>query len=166
MITRAMDNVIEIVRSRFLYLFDEYIAHKNELIQNLKYSEDSIIKEHKKNLNQNKVTTSNCPHCKVAPMKVIKTKKGRFLACQNKECSNKYLNLPNKGKLYIMASGVCGKCGFNIFKFYTRKNNKNFSYYMCPNCWNIGYKEKNSKKGFCSNCENYKVEKGKCKKVS
>jgi DNA topoisomerase-1 len=161
---KNMQEVIESVRKRFLNLFDEYLKQKRNLIKNLKTSQEEIVKDYKERANQNKITSCNCPHCNRAQMKVITTKKGRFLACQNKNCQNQYLNLPNKGKLYILKSR-CQKCGFNIFKFYTKKNNRNFSYYMCPNCWNIGYKGNNSKMGFCSNCTDFKIKKGSCEKI-
>ena len=41
------------------------------------------------------------------------------------------------------------------------KNGKNYNYYFCPKCWNEGLKDRNGK-GFCSNCDNFKIFKSRC----
>ena len=106
-------------------------------------------------------TTSLCPHCNTQPMKLISTKQGRrFLACANENCEKKYLSVPKRGRINILKS-VCSICGFNVFKIASRKNNKSFFYFMCPKCWTEDL-NKRSGKGFCSNCENFRISNEKC----
>jgi len=152
---KTIEEIVENVRLTFLDLFDKFIANKKQLIEKM----DKVKVKPK----EFPLTTSNCPFCNSAPMKLITTyKKKRFLACSNENCEIKYLNLPNKGRVYILESR-CKACGFNIFKINTRKGNKTYSYHICPKCWNEGLTNK-SGKGFCSKCEHYKIVKGVCVK--
>jgi ssDNA-binding Zn-finger/Zn-ribbon topoisomerase 1 len=98
-------------------------------------------------------------------MKFINLKGKRFLVCSDNKC-NKYLSLPKKGKLELLET-TCSICNFNAFKVSVRKNQKFYRYYLCPNCWNSGFKDKDkelSVKGFCSNCEEYTIVKDQCVK--
>ena len=160
---KKFSEVVDLVKKKFLDLFDKFLVNKKKLvskINNFEFeSKDSSKKDpFTKNF---PMTTSMCPHCKIYPMKLITTKQGkRFLVCMNEKCESKYLSVPRKGKIYILSSN-CSKCGFNVFKIMGRKNNKPFFYYICPNCWTKGLKEK-SGNGFCSNCETFKIFNEKC----
>ncbi|MHA1498218.1 MAG: DNA topoisomerase [Promethearchaeota archaeon] len=156
---RSMDEVISEVKKEFLDLFDKFIENENDIIKllenykvksyNLKSATEKAIKQ----------TTSSCPSCKSYPMKFINLKQKRFLVCSDDNCKT-YLSLPKKGRLTLLKS-TCSICNFNIFKVYLRKNNKPFNYYFCPKCWNEGLSERNGK-GFCSQCEFYKISDNKC----
>ncbi len=153
--TKEMNEVIELIKNRFLNLFDKYLKQKEEFI-----AKSDLFKE-KVTEKQFPLTSSLCPHCKTHPMKLITPyKKRRFLVCTNEECSKKYLSVPAKGKIQILPN-QCSICGFNIFKLGTYKNNRYFNYYICPKCWTEGLESK-SGKGFCSNCPDYKVMKNQC----
>ncbi|TFG15378.1 MAG: hypothetical protein EU535_01770 [Promethearchaeota archaeon] len=160
-------DVISTVKERFLELFDRFLGNKKEFASKIDQFELELKKDTKKKgfSKDFPSTTSMCPHCKTHPMKLITTKQGkRFLACINEKCEKKYLSVPKKGRIYILNS-TCSMCGFNVFKIMTRKYNKSFFYYFCPNCWTEGLKEK-SGIGFCSNCESFKIANDKCiKKV-
>ena len=160
---KSMNEVIELVKEKFLKLFDKFLMNKKELLPKI----NDFELELKNNMQKNKhtkdfpSTTSMCPHCKTHPMKLISTRQGRrFLACVNEKCEKKYLSVPKRGRIYILKS-VCSICYFNVFRITGRKNNKAFSYYMCPKCWTEGLNKKLGK-GFCSNCEEYKISKEKC----
>ncbi|MFX0138160.1 MAG: hypothetical protein ACFFDN_31240, partial [Candidatus Hodarchaeota archaeon] len=86
-------------------------------------------------------------------------KNKRFLVCSDENCK-KFLSLPKNGKLQLLDS-LCSICNFNIFKVVLRKNNRSVIYYLCPKCWNSGLKDKTGE-GFCNNCNEYKIFKGKC----
>jgi DNA topoisomerase IA len=162
---KCKDFVIKTMRTIFLRLFDNFLANKKLLESKIttvdpkKFQSDDA---------KNKlITSADCPHCHQAKMKLVTTRnKKRFLVCLNKQCPKKYLNIPNKGRIYILKNTFCSKCGFNVFKIYTYKNNKSFHYYMCPYCWNKGLEQKISGKGFCSSCENYTIKNNKCVKKS
>jgi len=159
--TKSMDEVIKEVKAIFLKLFDKFLTEK----KNLKLE----IKHHIRNnpptaMNTKKVpvlTKSACPFCHNSPMKFINLKAKRFLVCADPNCK-KYLSLPKKGRLKLLQS-TCKKCGFNIFKVSLWKENHTYSYYLCPKCWNDGLSEKDGK-GFCSNCQDYKIVNGNCVK--
>ena len=99
------------------------------------------------------------PNISVLFITFINIKNKRFLVCSDDNCKS-YLSLPKNGKLQLLDS-LCSICKFNIFEVILRKNNKTYTYYLCPKCWNESFKEK-SGKGFCSNCEIYKIVKGRC----
>ena len=105
------------------------------------------------------LTSANCPFCNNGPMKFINLKNKRFLVCADENCKS-YLSLPKNGKIELLDSS-CSICNFNIFKVSLRKNERSYNYYICPKCWNEGFKD-NQGKGFCSNCEDFKIFKGKC----
>ncbi len=147
---RKMYDVVNDIRTEFLELFDKFIASKKELI--------SKANNYKINFTI-PLTTSNCPYCKKSPMKFINLKNKRFLVCADENCK-KYLSLPKNGKIELLES-ICSICNFNIFKISLKKNNKFYIYYLCPQCWNEGFKDK-SGKGFCSNCNECKIFKDKC----
>jgi DNA topoisomerase-1 len=152
---KEMDEVIETIKKKFLSLFDKYLEQKEE------FKAKSDIFKVKAAEKQFPLTTSMCPFCKTHPMKLITThNKKRFLACSNENCTKKYLNVPNKGKIQILDSKCC-ICGFNALKIGTYKYNKLYNYFMCPKCWTEGLNTK-SGKGFCSNCQDYKIEKNQC----
>ncbi|MFX0028141.1 MAG: DNA topoisomerase [Candidatus Hermodarchaeota archaeon] len=147
---RKMKEVVDEIRSEFLKLFDKLIASKTTIetkATNLKLSYT------------NPLTTSNCPFCYQVPMKFINAKNKRFLVCSDDNCKN-YLSLPKNGSLKLLDS-KCSICNFNIFKVSLKKNGKNYIYYLCPKCWNEGLKDHNGK-GFCSNCDDFKIFKNRC----
>ena len=154
---KKMDAVIEEIRIEFLNLFDKLLANKKGIVS--KVNTFKMSNSTFKTSYTNPLTSSNCPFCNRSPMKFINLKSKRFLVCTDDNCK-KYLSLPKKGTLKLLASS-CSICKFNIFKISLRKNNKPYNYYLCPKCWNESFKE-NSGKGFCSNCENFKIVKDKC----
>jgi ssDNA-binding Zn-finger/Zn-ribbon topoisomerase 1 len=159
--TKTMDAVINEVKSIFLSLFDKFLAEK----KNLKFEIKNHIKKNPPTAMASRqkatLTTSKCPYCYKSPMKFINLKGKRFLVCADSSCKQ-YLSLPKKGRLSLLKS-KCNLCGFNIFKVSLRKQNRSFTYYLCPKCWNEGLSKRNGK-GFCSNCEDYKIVNGKCVK--
>ncbi|TXT60303.1 MAG: Topoisomerase IA (Type III) [Promethearchaeota archaeon] len=160
---KSKDVVIKEMREIFLKLFDKFLANKK--ILEAKITSLDTTKFQSTNSNSTNITSADCPHCHQAKMKLITPpSKKKFLVCLNEQCQTKYLNVPNKGRLYILKNSFCSKCGFNVFKVYISKKNKSFTYYMCPNCWNKGYKENISRKGFCSQCKEYEIQKNKCVK--
>jgi DNA topoisomerase-1 len=148
--TRHMNDVINEIRNEFLQLFDKFLVNKHKLV--------SIIDNYKIEYTI-PLTTSNCPFCNSHPMKFINAKTKRFLVCSDDNCK-RYLSLPKNGKLELLDS-TCSICNFNLFRVSLKKNNKLYNYYLCPKCWNEGLNDK-SGKGFCSNCEEFKIFKGKC----
>ncbi|MFX1593553.1 MAG: DNA topoisomerase, partial [Promethearchaeota archaeon] len=147
---RNMKDVVDETRKEFLQLFDKFLINKHKLISKIEsYKIDYTIP----------LTSSNCPFCRNHPMKFINTKKNRFLVCSDENCK-KFLSLPKNGKLKLLDS-TCSICNFNIFKVTLQKYNKPYTYFMCPKCWNEGLNDK-SGKGFCSNCEEFKISKEQC----
>lgn len=170
----SMDKVLLSIKNTFLDLFDKLLDKKDEIhamsvkyrekMQNTQQPTSEKISEAKRKRERN--TSSKCPYCKKEVMTLINTKKKkRFLLCKNENCKKTIL-VPSKGRLNFLDS-TCQKCGFMIIKVVRKKNNKTYSYYMCPYCWSEGLKEsgKNSGKGFCSNCRNFKIVKDKCIKI-
>ncbi|MHA1194127.1 MAG: DNA topoisomerase [Promethearchaeota archaeon] len=156
---RSMDAVVSEVKKEFLDLFDKFIKNENNILkvlENYKVKSYNLKSATTKAIKQ---TTSSCPSCNSYPMKFINLKQKRFLVCSDDNCKT-YLSLPKKGRLTLLKS-TCSICNFNIFKVYLRKNNKPFNYYFCPKCWNEGLSERNGK-GFCSQCEFYKISDNKC----
>ncbi|MHA1913819.1 MAG: DNA topoisomerase [Promethearchaeota archaeon] len=147
---RNMDDVVKEVKKEFLELFDKFLVNKHKIISKAKNY----------NINYRTATTSSlCPDCNKNPMKFINLKNKRFLVCADETCK-RYLSLPKKGKLKMLDS-TCSLCNFNIFKISVKKNQKFYNYYLCPNCWNESFKDK-SGKGFCSNCQYFKIYKDHC----
>ncbi len=147
---KKMNDVVDEIRNEFLQLFDKFLVNKHKLTSKIDtYKMDYTIP----------LTTSNCPFCNISPMKFIDIKSKRFLVCSNENCKQ-YLSLPKNGKLELL-NFVCSICNFNVFKVILRKSNKSLTYYLCPKCWNDSFKE-NSGKGFCSNCEEYRIFGGRC----
>ncbi len=147
---RNMNIVVDEVRKEFLQLFDKFLVNKHKLLSKINnYKIDYTIP----------LTTSNCPFCNNNQMKFINIKNKRFLVCSDDSCKQ-YLSLPKNGKLQLLDS-TCSICNFNIFKVILKKYNKPYIYYFCPKCWNEGLNQK-SGKGFCSNCEEYKIYKDQC----
>ncbi len=147
-----MHNVVDEIRIEFLKLFDKFLAKKQELT--------SKANNYKMNFTI-PLTSTNCPFCHTNPMKFINLKAKRFLVCSDESCK-KFLSLPKKGKLELLDS-VCSICNFNIFKISLQKNQKFYTYYLCPKCWNDGFQDNPEKgKGFCSNCKDFKISKDQC----
>lgn len=140
-----MNNVINEVRNEFLQLFDKFLINKHKLISKIDNYKMEYI---------NPLTSSNCPFCDKSPMKFINAKNKRFLVCSDENCKQ-FLSLPKNGKLELLDS-ICSICNFNIFRVILKKNNKSYTYYLCPKCWS------NDHSKFCSNCNEYKISKGKC----
>jgi len=147
---RKIKDVVNEIRIEFLKLFDKFLANKNELISKANSFKMSYTIP---------LTSANCPFCNNGPMKFINLKNKRFLVCADENCKS-YLSLPKNGKIILLDSS-CSICNFNIFKVSLRKNERSYNYYICPKCWNEGFKD-NQGKGFCSNCEDFKIFKGKC----
>ncbi|MFX0002811.1 MAG: DNA topoisomerase [Candidatus Hodarchaeota archaeon] len=149
---RSMKTVVDETRREFLQLFDRFLINKHKLVTKVNnYKMDYTTP----------LTSSKCPFCNKNPMKFINTKNKRFLVCSDENCKQ-YLSLPKKGKLELQDS-ICLICNFNIFKVILKRNNKSYTYFLCPKCWNEGLNDK-SGKGFCSNCEAFKIYQGKCQK--
>ena len=142
---KQMIEVVDEIRNEFLQLFDKFLVNKRKLISKIDaYKMDFTIP----------LTSSNCPFCNKNPMKFIDIKNKRFLVCSDENCKQ-FLSLPKNGKLQLLDS-VCSICNFNIFRVSLKKNNKSFSYFFCPKCWN------EDRSNFCSNCKDYKILKGQC----
>ena len=158
---REMDDVVDEVKKEFLTLFDKFVSKKDEFVKDVKDYEG------KGDNNKNRdarfpLTKGKCPKCKTYPMKYINIpRKSRFLVCSDDKCKT-YLPLPKKGTISQLKT-TCSICGMDAFKISTRKGKKTYTYYICPKCWKEGFDTKDGK-GFCSNCEEYKILKGKCVK--
>jgi len=160
---KNLNEVINLVKNKFLELFDKFLINKKKLMPKINDFKKELKTQSQKSGSNKKfpTTTSLCPHCNTQPMKLISTKQGRrFLACANENCEKKYLSVPKRGRIYILKS-ECSKCGFNVFKITGRKNNKSFFYFLCPKCWTDGLNKKLGK-GFCSNCEDFRISNEKC----
>jgi len=162
---RSKDEVIKLVKSEFLTLFDKFLNMKKNLaakVNEIKNDSQKVTLMKADN-RQLQMTTSKCPICKKSPMKLITPyQKRRFLACSDENCKS-YVTVPKTGRLTILKSSFCSICKFNVFKITTRKNNKTYSYFLCPNCWSDGLKNKTSN-GFCSSCSDYKIMNNRCEK--
>ncbi len=151
---KDINEVIDEIKKRFLELFDSFLSKKVDF---LKITKGYQVKTE----NQFPLTKGKCPKCNSYPMKFINLKKKRFLACSDEACKS-YLPLPKKGTI-IMLKTTCCLCEMNVFKISTRKNNIHYRYYLCPKCWKEGL-DANDNKGFCSNCKDFNIYKGKCVK--
>ena len=163
---KTKEDVITIVKKIFLALFDKFRNEKKTITIKFDSVKDNL-KTTMQQTSQKKFpqTTSKCPTCKNHPMKLITTsQKKRFLACSDRNCKT-YLSVPKTGRITILKSTNCLKCGFNVFKILKRKNNKSHIYYICPKCWNDSFKEEGTI-GFCSNCTDYQISKEQCVKRS
>ena len=155
--------VIDTVKKIFLELFDKLLNNKNIISTEITQFKVKNLTSKRFDNNIKNLTSTNCPFCKKEKMKLIKPKnKPKFLICLNDNCQEKYLSVPKKGTIFILRNSTCLKCGFNIFKINYKKDKKSFSYHLCPYCWSLGFKEKVSGKGFCSNCNDFKIENNKC----
>ena len=160
---KTMDTVVTTVKKIFLDLFDKFRNSKNAIT----FQFDNVKSNLKTAMQQNSQkkfpqTTSKCPTCKNVPMKLITTsQKKRFLACSDRNCKT-YLSVPKTGRITILKSTTCLKCGFNVFKILKRKNNRSYIYYICPKCWSDRYKEETN--GFCSSCTDFQISKEQCVK--
>ena len=158
---RKMEDVVKEVKQEFLTLFDKFLTNKKNIISEINKYNPTKIAPTASRLTQPASTSSNCPTCGVNKMKFINLTNKRFLVCNDANCKT-FLSLPKKGYLNML-SNTCSLCGFNIFEVTLSKNNKRYTYYLCPVCWNKSFKSKEGK-GFCSNCEKYKISKGMCVK--
>ena len=158
---RKMEDVVKEVKQEFLSLFDKFLTNKKSIISEINKYNPSKIAPTASRLTQPLLTSSNCPKCGFNKMKFINLPNKRFLVCSDENCKT-FLSLPKKGALNML-SNTCSLCGFNIFEISLSKNKKNYTYYLCPVCWNKSFKTADGK-GFCSNCENYKISKGICVK--
>lgn len=163
---KTMNETIDIVKKRFLDLFDKFIANKNELIAKV----DNIQKDNLESIQNLTQKPSQsyalkqimCPNCKKNSIFLnISSKNFRTLVCDIKECS-KTIKCPRSGRFTVLNS-KCKICGFNIFKMNRKKGVKSFNYYLCPNCWTEGLKKK-IKDNFCSNCKEFKIANDQCVK--
>ncbi|MBY9017129.1 MAG: hypothetical protein KGD68_15680, partial [Candidatus Lokiarchaeota archaeon] len=161
---KTMENVVTTVKKIFLDLFDKFRNDKNSITFKFDSVKDNLKKTMQQTSKQTNFpqTTSKCPICKNQSMKLITTsQKKRFLACSDRNCKS-YLSVPKTGKITILKSTTCLKCGFNTFKILKRAKNISTVYYLCPNCWTKSLKD--GVNGFCSTCEEYKITKDQCVK--
>ncbi len=161
---KTMDNVVNIVKKLFLDLFDKFRNSKNSITFQFDSVKDSLKTAMQQNSNQKKFpqTTSKCPTCKTNPMNLVTTsQKKRFLACSDRNCKT-FLSVPKTGRITILKSTKCLKCGFNVFKILKRNKEKTTVYYICPRCWSDSFKEGTN--GFCSACKNFQISKEQCVK--
>jgi DNA topoisomerase-1 len=162
---KTKENVVKTVRNIFLALFDKFRNEKNAMTFKFDSVKDNLKTTMQQTSKQKSFpqTASKCPTCKNHPMKLITTsQKKRFLACSDRNCKT-YLSVPKTGRITILKSTTCLKCGFNVFKILKRKNNKSQIYYICPKCWNDSFKDEGVI-GFCSNCKDYLISKEQCVK--
>ena len=161
---KTKDNVVATVKKIFLALFDKFRNEKNAITLKFDSVKDNLKATMQQTSQKNfPQTTSKCPTCKNHPMKLVTTsQKKRFLACSDRSCKT-YLSVPKTGRITILKSTACLKCGFNVFKIQKSKNNKSHIYYICPKCWNDSFEDEGVN-GFCSNCTNYQISKEQCLK--
>ena len=162
---KTMDSVVTTVKKVFLDLFDKFRNSKNEITFQFDSVKDNLKTAMQQNSKQKSFpqTTSKCPMCNAYPMTLVTTsQKKRFLACSDRNCKT-YLSVPKTGRITILKSTTCLRCGFNVFKILKRKNNISFIYYICPKCWSDNLKE-GTKIGFCSKCTDYHISKEQCVK--
>ncbi|MBD3195209.1 MAG: hypothetical protein GF317_09150 [Candidatus Lokiarchaeota archaeon] len=160
---KSKAEVLGIIKNLFLNLYDKFVENEKKIKSNIEDFKTTNKSRDNTTKDQKKITSANCPHCNKEKMKLVIAKGNKkFFVCLNKDCKEKYLSVPKKGRTYLLKSCYCSICGFNILKIYTRKNGKSFHYYMCPNCWTEGIKAGDSGKGFCSSCSNYKIQNNKC----
>jgi hypothetical protein len=165
--------VVDSIRREFLSLFDEFRNQKQKIISKmdkLKQNGNTINVKQKnqmidKPINKKKtfpLSTANCPVCKKSKMKLIHSKKksSNFLVCEDENCKT-FLSLPKKGTIKLLKS-QCQQCGFNVVKISMTKNKKKFDYYICPICWNHGLKNHIEGFGFCSKCNKFQINRGRC----
>jgi len=161
---KTKEVVVTTVKKIFLDLFDKFRNEKNAITFKFDSVKDNLKTTMQQTSSQKKFpqTTSKCPICKNYPMKLITTsQKKRFLACSDRNCKS-YLSVPKTGRITILKSATCLKCGFNVFKILKRKNNKTLIYYICPKCWNDSLKK--GTPSFCSNCTDFQISKDQCVK--
>ena len=178
---KTMEQIVTEIKATFLVLFDKFREKKTEFLRtmgNLNSSGNILRGRDNKILSKNPVsgntgtgqknaekdqTTSKCPKCKQAPMKLIITqdKSKKFFVCSDENCKT-YLSLPKSGTPRLM-KGQCSICGFNFVKISRYIGKKRSEYYMCPLCWNNALKS-GQKGGFCYDCKEFHVEKGRCAK--
>jgi len=161
---KTMNDVVSIVKKLFLDLFDKFRNSKNAITFEFDKVKGNLktAMQQNSNLRNFPQTTSKCPTCQKNPMNlVIISQKKRFLGCADRNCKT-YLPIPKTGRITILNTSTCLKCGFNVFKIVKRKNNKTTIYYICPKCWSDSFKEESN--GFCSSCENFKISKDQCVK--
>jgi hypothetical protein len=158
---KTMKEVIDSVKNEFLELFDKFLDNKQSVTHKINNYKTVSISHNGLRLTEPAFTSSFCPKCNKNEMKFINGKQKRFLVCKDDDCKT-FLSLPKNGVLHLLSSR-CAICGFNVFRVDLKKNKKLFSYYLCPKCWNEGLEIKDGK-GFCSNCNTYKIIKGECVK--
>jgi len=161
---KTMKEVVSTVKKLFLDLFDKFRNSKNAIT----FEFDKVKGNLKTAMQQNSPkkifpqTTSMCPVCQKNPMNLVKISQNkRFLGCADRNCKS-YLPVPKMGRITILKSTSCLKCGFNVFKIVKRKNDKTTVYYICPKCWSDSFKEETN--GFCSSCKDYQISKEQCVK--
>ncbi len=161
---KTMDSVVTTVKKLFLDLFDKFRNNKKAITFQFDSVKDNLKTAMQQNSTQKSFpqTTSKCPTCNTNPMSLVTTsQKKRFLACSDRSCKT-YLPVPKTGRITILKSTTCLKCGFNVFKILKRNKNKTTVYYICPKCWSNRYKEETN--GFCSSCSGYQISKDQCVK--
>ena len=158
---KKKEDVIKIVKETFLALFDRFLVKKTGVTKRLSTFKTSLPSPKPLNGKIKRLTIAKCLKCKTNHMELVTTyQKKRFLACTDKNCKT-YLSVPKRGRIQLLKS-ACSICGFDIFKIFYRKNNRTLNYYICPRCWNEGFDSKNSGKGFCSKCTEYKILNEQC----
>ena len=163
---RTMDDVLSTVKKLFLDLFDKFRNSKNTITFEFDKVKGNLktAMQQNSNLRNFPQTTSMCPGCQKSPMNLVTISQNRrFLGCADRNCKT-YLPVPKTGRITILKSAFCLKCGFNVFKIVKKKNNKTNIYYLCPKCWSESFKETSN--GFCSSCTEFQILKEQCVKRS
>jgi DNA topoisomerase-1 len=161
---QTMQNVIATVKKLFLDLFDRFRNRKSEITFEFDTVKTNLKSKMQQTYSQKKFpqTTSKCPRCKANPMILVTTQqRKRFLACKDRNCKT-YFSVPKTGRITILKSSTCQKCGFNVFKIFKKGKEKSTTYYICPRCWTEGFKDGNN--NFCSACDSFKISKEQCVK--
>jgi DNA topoisomerase-1 len=163
---KSMNEVVSTVKKRFLDLFDKFRNNKKAITLEFDKVKGNLKTAMQQNYHQKSFqqTSAKCPKCQNYPMNLVKLSNNRrFLGCADRNCKT-YLPLPKTGRISILKSTSCLRCGFDVFKVIKRKSNKTTVYYICPKCWSDSFKEETN--GFCSSCEEYQISKEVCVKRS
>ncbi len=149
------NDAVNIARNTFLELFDKFISKKSEFTLKLEKLTKSLEQEEKKDTKSYSLSNIFCPSCKKPSLMIVQNSSGyRNIACSTKDCNYK-TPIPKVG-IFQVLNTKCSICGFNAFKFTRKKQKKQYVYYICPNCWKT--------KAFCSECNDYAIEKDLCVK--
>ncbi len=150
---KNLNEAVNIARNTFLELFDKFIAKKSEFILKLENLTKSLEQEEKIEAKSYSLKNVLCLSCKKPSLMVVQNSNGfKNIVCSTEGCKYE-ISIPSKGIFQVLDT-KCSICGFNAFKFTRKKQKRQFVYYICPNCW--------KEEGFCSECDDYAIEKDIC----